>query len=157
MHKNYKQKYHKYKLKYLALKEMKGGYDDAGNKCIKDCIYVHKQDGLNYPWLNDVNGGLDHIEYMEPPNDPKQEWKQYGEHQWHSHCTWINHDPDVTVDEHIKAFVNPETRFAKLRFFFKNGKIIELDYDHAKDFYQREADYFREHNICKGFVKEPKK
>lgn len=113
--------------------------------CIKDCVYVHTPEGLNYPWLNDINGGLLKILYMEPPNS--NVWKEYSMKNWINHCK-INHNPEKLVEAHKKAFVNPKTRFAKLKYIFKNGTETEIDDKHAGIFYPKEAEYFKNKNIC---------
>lgn len=142
---NYKQKYTKYKNKYLGLK---GGQDNQSS-CIKQCMHVHMQEGLNYPWLNDIKGGLHKVQYMEPPNSG--EWKEYSEKTWRGHCKLVSHNADNLIYDHIKAFVNPDTRFAKLKYIFNNGEEIELDYKHAIEYYQKESEYFRKNNICENY------
>lgn len=114
--------------------------------CIVECAHVHSENGLNYPWLNDIHGGLKKIQFMEPPNSDV--WKDYTDEIWKIHCKVIDHTPDNLVTAHIDAFVNPKTRFAKLLFIFKDGAQIELDEKYALDFYTREADYFKAHSIC---------
>jgi hypothetical protein len=117
------------------------------NECVGECLTTHSVRGLNYPWLNDIHGGLMKIQYMEPPISGQ--WVDYTDDVWSTHCSLISHNPDTLVDEHINAFVNPDTRFARLQFIFNDGTVIQLeDMDTANDFYTREADYFRENNIC---------
>lgn len=114
--------------------------------CIDNCVYVHKQKGLNYPWLNHINGGLLKIQYMEPPTSGT--WLDYTDITWNAHCNVISHKPDELVAAHIQAFIDPNTRFAKLKFFFKNGLQAELDEEHAREYYNLEAEYFKKNNIC---------
>ena len=83
---------------------------------------------------------------MEPPDSGT--WQDYTDDIWKIHCKVIDHSPDNLVTSHIKAFVNPSTQFAKLKFIFKNGTEIELDEAHAIDYYTREANYFKTNNLC---------
>jgi len=127
------------------------------NPCFSNlscCSYTHSQEGLNYPWLNNVQGGLDHIEFQEPAPERAQEqrknpnsvpYKPYTIQTWQAHCKAINHSPSVLIEEHLKAFVYPQTRFAKLRWFFKNGAVVESDLvnvDFFRNVYQKEAAYY---------------
>jgi hypothetical protein len=115
-------------------------------KCIEECTHAHSEHGLNYPWLDDIHGGLDKIQFMEPPSSGR--WIDYTDEIWKIHCKVIDHNPDNLVKAHIDAFVDPKTRFAKLLFIFKDGVKVELDDRHAREFYAREADYFRRNGIC---------
>jgi hypothetical protein len=110
-------------------------------------LEAHSQNGLNYPWLNDIHGGLLKIQYMEPPNSGI--WKDYTDATWTIHCSVISHEPNNLIADHIRAFVNPQTRFARLKFIFNDHTQIELDEKYAIDFYQREANYFKSRsNSC---------
>jgi hypothetical protein len=100
------------------------------------CVHAHSETGLNYPWLAGVHGGLDHIQYEEPAGSGV--WKPYTDAIWAIHCKVISHDPAALVDAHVKAFVDPATRFARLAFFFRDGTVTEP----TREWYQLEADYF---------------
>lgn len=108
-------------------------------KC--NCSFAHKESGLNYPWLWKEFGVPKNIEYEEPPNSGN--WKSYTDEIWDIHCSKnvINHDPRVLVQEHVNAFINPETRFAKLRFTLeKNGNTWVQE--PIVRFYELERDFF---------------
>lgn len=109
--------------------------------CIHDCVKSHSKNGMNYPWLNQIHGGLSKIQFMEPPNSGQ--WNDYTEAIWTQHCKIIDHGANL-VDAHIKAFVDPKSRFAKLHFFFKDGTIMEP----IRQFYELERDWFKKNGIC---------
>ena len=112
-------------------------------KCSK-CAYAHKESGLNYVWLQPYYGKLLKVEYKEPAETGS--WRDYTDKIWDIHCNVINHR-DNLIDSHMKAFVNPETRFAKLRFIFnKNGIIYVREPD--RHFYELEKKYFEDNGIC---------
>src|SRR5579872_632479 len=102
-----------------------------------DCVSAHSENGQNYPWLAHIHGGLKKIQFMEPPNAGI--WSDYNDAIWKIHCAVISHNPANLVDSHMKAFVDPSTRFAKLKFSFKDGTDIELDENSGKEFYNLEA------------------
>lgn len=112
------------------------------NDCIKNCVISHSENGLNYPWLNHIYGGLIKIKFEEPPNSG--DWKDYNEDIWKIHCKVINHNPINLVDAHVNAFINPNTRFAKLEFYFKDGTIMEP----IIQFYELEKQWFEKYKIC---------
>lgn len=115
-------------------------------KCITNCLFAHKKEGLNYVWLEEQYGKVLKIEYKEPPDTG--EWLEYTDKIWKIHCKVVDHG-DNLVEEHIKAFVNPKTRFAKLKFtFLKNGNIYSREPDGS--FYVLEKMYFDRFGICKG-------
>lgn len=117
--------------------------------CIQTCINVHSESGENYPWLSDVHGGLDFIEYKEKAIGAN-DWTRYTENTWKAHCAKISHDPTNLVEAHRQAFLVPNSPI-KLRFHFKDGTVEELqDNEKYKDYYRREAAYFQEYQICKG-------
>lgn len=103
----------------------------------KTCVEVHSRSGLNYPWLRDIHGGLDYIQYEEPAGSGI--WRNYDRRIWEIHCRAISHSPDQLTDAHDKAFINPATRFARLAFHFRDGAVVEP----IREWYELEADYFR--------------
>lgn len=102
---------------------------------VDDCIYVHSEGGLDYPWLADIHGGLSHILWTEPPT--ADNWRPYNDAVWRNHCKMIDHTKNL-VENHMRAFVYPETRFARLMFVFKDGYKAEP----TRDFYEREQRWF---------------
>jgi hypothetical protein len=105
----------------------------SGNAGRVTCVDSHSQDGLNYPWLSDLHGGLDHVEYEEPAGSGV--WNVYTRDIWMTHCKVVSHKPGDLVAAHMRAFVDKGTRFARLMFFFRDGTTMEP----TQDFYQREA------------------
>lgn len=115
------------------------------NKCIEKCSYSHKRSGLNYEWLEPKFGEVLKIEFEEPPGSGK--WNPYTDRIWDIHCKVVDHSPDNLVDAHVKAFVNPKTRFARLKFMFKKlGKIYSME--PTREFYELEEEYFRKNGLC---------
>ena len=133
------------------------------NTCI-DCAYAHKENGLNYSWLNEEFGEVLKIEFEEPVEKNNLDfknrpifrngemignWKPYTDAIWNIHCQQdvINHTPSKLVEQHLTAFVYPDTRFARLRFtMMKNGKIYQTE--PTKRFYELERDFFS-NKTCK--------
>lgn len=112
--------------------------------CVNDCVKSHSQNAINYVWLNKLNHGkVLKVEFEEPANSNK--WTLYDDHWWQVHCDVLDHNPDNLVESHYKAFVHPQTRFARLRFTFQDGSVLEP----TKQFYELEAEYFKNHNHCK--------
>jgi hypothetical protein len=101
------------------------------------CVVSHSEDGYNYPWLRDVHGGLVYIEYEEPPGAGV--WRRYTRKTWEAHCRVVSHHPDTLAMDHLRAFVNPQTRFARLMFHFRDGTAMEP----APYFYELEAAWIR--------------
>ena len=101
------------------------------------CVQAHDAKMMNYPWLRNIHGGLSYILYKEPADTGS--WKMYTEDIWKLHCKNVDHDMNL-VDAHYDAFINPETRFAKLMFVFKDGTKMEP----IIEFYELEADWFDE-------------
>lgn len=87
------------------------------------CIQSHSEEGFNYPWLQHIHGGLAYIEYEEPPGSGV--WRRYTRQTWEAHCRVVSHDPANLAADHIEAFINPATRFARLRFNFRDGTAME--------------------------------
>jgi hexokinase len=42
-----------------------------------------------------------------------------------AHCRAISHRPADLVAAHVAAFITPQTRFARLRFHFADGTVME--------------------------------
>ena len=144
---DYKQKYEKYKRKYLELRRNNqvGGKNKPqySRKCINTCLTSHSQHGENYVWLNVLgNGPIVKIEFEEPVGSGN--WRLYTDKWWETHCIAVDHRPGSLAEAHIKAFVNPKTRFARKRFTFENGLITEP----TNQFYELEDEYFSKYGYC---------
>ena len=140
-------KYMKYKCKYIALKGgnqvKKEQRDEDVSPCKKECFYSHIQDGENYIWLNKLGyGSVVKIEFEEPVDSGH--WRLYNDKWWKAHCRVVDHHPDNLVKAHVKAFIDPKTRFARKRFTFSNGLVTEP----TAYFYELERDYFIAKDYC---------
>ena len=62
---------------------------------------------------------------------------------WETHCEVVSHGKNL-YNAHIKAFVDPKTRFARMLFEFSDGSLIEGN----KQFYQLEQEYYDQNNLC---------
>jgi hypothetical protein len=103
------------------------------------CVESHSEDGLNYPWLRHVHGGLAYVAYEEPPGTGV--WRRYTRAVWGAHCRAVSHDPASLVAAHMRAFVDPQTRFARLMFHFNDGTVMEP----VQEFYELEARWIALH------------
>ena len=118
--------------------------ESFSNECVSECVKSHSQTSGNYVWLNKLNHGrVLKVEFEEPANS--NNFILYNEKWWQVHCDVIDHNPDNLVESHYKAFVDPTTRFARLRFTFEDGAILEP----TKHFYELEAEYFKKNKLCK--------
>jgi hypothetical protein len=147
---DYYTEYAQMKNKYLKLKqELYGGAEpNKPNKpYCKECLITHTQnrpDG-GYVWLNKLGyGKVLKVEFEEPVGSGN--WRLYTDKWWVTHCRVISHNPKELAGAHIKAFVDPSTRFARMMFYFDSGKIVEA----TADFYRLEQEYFAEKEICRG-------
>jgi hypothetical protein len=114
----------------------------AKQSCLSACSQTHSQTGDDYVWLNPLgHGKVTKVYFEEPVGSGK--WTLYDDHWWNIHCKAIDHSPDNLVASHTRAFINPG-RFARLMFFFEDGTQTEP----TVQFYQLEADYFRNRNLC---------
>lgn len=146
-----------------VIQQVFGG--QQSNKCIH-CAYAHKKDGLNYSWLNNEFGNVQKIEFEEPVDTSNMDfqgrpvfrrgemvgnWKPYTDEIWEIHCKpdVINHSPDKLVEQHVDAFINHKSRFARLRFTLeKDGIVYQME--PTRRFYELERDFFSRHNrICR--------
>lgn len=98
------------------------------------CASMHEDIGDNYVWLQALgHGPVINIWFQEPLDGPI---RLYDRHWWEVHCKAIKHGKDL-VEDHINAFINPETRSIRLFFLFKDGTLTEP----TPIFYQLENDY----------------
>jgi hypothetical protein len=117
-------------------------FGPSSQGCIEKCAEVHSTNGKNYPWLSDIHGGVQRVQFMEPISSGV--WTEYTDKIWKIHCKVIDHNPANLVASHMAAFVNPETRSIKLNFIFNDGTQMEP----TQEFYEREAAYFSNQKIC---------
>jgi len=120
--------------------------------CINDCVYAHND--MNLPWLDYMNNGIDHVEYQEPVDNsvplsngkypPEVPWKRFTRSKWVEHCSKIDHTPSNLIKSHYDAYLNPDTKFATLRYVFRNGVVVQP----TPLFYRLESDWFKNSGTC---------
>ncbi|MDE2095840.1 MAG: hypothetical protein KGL39_01185 [Patescibacteria group bacterium] len=114
--------------------------------CNALCFDSHRKAGGNYEWLRAEYGTVLKIEFEEPANSGR--WVEYDDRWWHVHCDVIPHTVRDLVDAHVRAFVDPSTRFARLRFTFdQNGR--QYTAEPTRRFYELERDYFARRKPCR--------
>jgi hypothetical protein len=115
-------------------------------KIIKEmtfCTKSHSQNADNYPWLNDIHGGVKEVYYEEPAGSGN--WRKYDDTVWEAHCKVIKHNSVELVDDHLGSFVLPG-RFARLKFVFNDSFEINSDIENIEFFrgiYELEKNYFK--------------
>src|SRR5438309_437377 len=98
----------------FILKSLNYYREDFSGECTKDCVKAHSQSGNNYEWLDELgHGKVNKVEFEEPVGSNK--WTLYTDDWWHTHCKAVSHSTDL-VEAHVNAFIDPEKRFARLRF-----------------------------------------
>jgi len=137
-------RYRNAKSEYMKLKQHNiGGAKKKDKFECKDCVESHKSSGGNYEWLNVLGyGNVLRIEFEEPIDSGN--WRVYTDKWWKVHCGVIDHTPENLANAHIKAFVNKKTRFARKRFTFENGNVVEP----TEQFYELEQEYFKKRHMC---------
>jgi hypothetical protein len=108
-----------------------------------DCVVTHdEKHGRNYVWLDVLgHGPVERVWFEEPVGSSK--YVLYTTKWWETHCKAVSHGTDL-YNAHVKAFVDPKTRFAKMLFMFSDGSLIEGN----KEFYQLEQEYYDQHGLC---------
>jgi len=131
----------------------RGKKEDIGTACVYDTVFSHDQTGDNYVWLQPKYGKLLWVEFEEPAGSGV--WRHYDRYYWARHGCVVSHDPDRLVEEHVRYYVDPETKRINLRFWFEDpaGRVHPVA--PTREFYQLEADYFRQHQLCQGAVLSP--
>lgn len=143
---DYLQKYKKYKSKYLKLKQslqLGGHLKNISSTCIQNCLHSHSQNGDSFKWLEVLgHGRLLKVELEYPINSGN--WRPFDDKLWLQHCTTVGHDPGRLAKEHIKTYIDPATRTARLRFYFADGTVQEP----TPDFYHITEKYFKDNKLC---------
>lgn len=123
---------------YQSYRPMRNDEAFCGN-----CLRTHSQENPeNYEWLHELgHGKIISVFYEEPAMSG--DWKPYDMETWKTHCRVVSHGRDL-YEAHMKAFVNPQTRFARLRFNFEDGTSSEPN----SRYYELERDYFAKENLC---------
>lgn len=108
-----------------------------------DCLETHDQQyDQNYVWLDVFgHGPVDRVWFCEPPES--HEYVLYTTKWWETHCKVVSHYDDL-YEAHVKAFVDPKTRFARMIFLFEDGSLIEAN----EEFYRLEQEYYDHHGLC---------
>lgn len=91
-------------------------------------------------------GTLLWIDFEEPINSGN--WRTYDRYWWSRHGGAIDHSPDNLYQEHVRAFVNPKTKFINLLFWFQRPDGSVYSTPPNEHFYQLEAEYFRRWKLC---------
>ena len=109
----------------------------------EECLETHDQIYEdNYIWLDVLgHGRVMKVWFEEPVGSGNMRF--YTTKWWKVHCKVVSHGTDL-YDAHIKAFVDPKTRFAKLLFLFEDNSLIEAN----ETFYELEQQYFDDNNLC---------
>jgi len=127
----------------------------VSESCIRDVVESHDQRGWNYAWLTPYFGLLQWVDHREPAEritkqkrGPAAEWKTYGKWHWERHGAVIDHNPKTLVKEHVRYYVDADTRLIDLRFYFQlpNG-FVYVTFP-TRDFYRLERDWFARHGLC---------
>ena len=135
-------------------------------QCLIDCVNSHKQiNGADYIWLTKAGYGrvlaVDYEEpvqtqFLTPSGNPIYNsqaqiignWRRYDVRTWTTHCNVVSHVPQSLEQAHYNAFINPRTRFARLRFTFQypDGRVYQREPD--LNFYKLESAYFQQNHYC---------
>jgi len=112
-------------------------YDTAEEPVCLECLETHDQHFRNnYVWLTALgHGHVVRVWFQEPATTG--EIKLYTTEWWKAHCRVVDHGENLYI-AHVKAFVDPFTRFAKMIFQFEDGIQLEAD----ESFYALEQKYF---------------
>jgi hypothetical protein len=88
-----------------------------------DCVITHDEKyGRNYEWFDVLgHGHVIKVWYEEPVGSSK--FVLYTTKWWETHCEVVSRGKNL-YNAHIKAFVDPKTRFAKMLFEFSDGSLI---------------------------------
>src|SRR5687768_14446857 len=118
---------------------------------VHDVVHTHDQMGaLNYIWLAPWLGSQPlWIEFREPPG-PKSQWRHYNRYWWARHGCAVFHDPSRLVEDHVRSFVDPKTRFIELRFYFSTPSGFQYSASPTREFYEWEKLFFERHGLCSG-------
>ena len=109
----------------------------------RDCLVTHDQiNRNNYEWLDVLGHGRVINVWFEEPVDSEY-LRLYTTKWWKTHCKVVSHGTDLYKD-HVKAFVNPKTRFARLYFLFEDKSLIVAN----EEFYRLEQEYYDRHGLC---------
>ena len=109
----------------------------------QDCVLTHDQKQFNnYEWLNVLGHGRVIKVWFEEPVNSKN-FRFYTTKWWETHCKVVSHGKDL-YEAHVKAFVDPEKRFARLLYLFEDDSLIESD----EQFYRLEQAYYDKYGLC---------
>lgn len=125
---------------------------------LEKVFYAHSKGGDNHLWLRDIYGELLEV-YIEDPINTMYlddqgapiynmsgeiigEWKEFNEDMRITHCQSIDHRDDL-VEAHLRAYVYPESRFARLKYVFRKG-YNTYEKEACETFFQLERMYIEE-------------
>jgi hypothetical protein len=125
--------------------------------CIQETVDAHDQKGWNYAWLTPKFGRLMWIDHSEPSlritkkqGKPPSEWKTYNSWHYARHGSVVDHHPKELEKDHVRWFVDPDTKLIDLRFYLQlPSGLIYMTYP-IREFYRLEAEFFKHHGLCSG-------
>lgn len=121
-----------------------GGYQSERQAYCEKCLLTHDEVyGNNYVWLDVLGHGRVVRVWFKEPVDSK-EFVLYNTKWWETHCRVVDHGSNL-YDSHVRAFVDPKTRFARMLFLFEDGSLIEAN----EEFYRLEQEYFNSQKLCR--------
>ncbi len=119
-----------------------------------DVVTSHDQSFSNYLWLHPYYGIVLWIDFEEPAGSEK--WLTYDRYYWCRHSDVVNHHPDVLYEEHVREFINPETKSINLLFWFQRPDGSVYSMAPTEHFYELEAEYFKRWKLCDPDAPLPK-
>lgn len=131
---------------YLIEQGIKAGKEkNISDACVYDVVFSHNQRDGNYEWLQPEYGKLLWVDFYE---EKYGKWITYDVYWWTRHGSVVNHSPDKLVEDHVKWYVDPETKKIELRFWFQLPNGIVYATPPTRHFYELERDYFIRHHLC---------
>ena len=114
--------------------------------CVEDVVNSHDQAFGDYLWLWPKYGRLLWVDFEEPAESGI--WRTYDRYYWVRHACVVDHTPDQLYEEHVREYVNPETKKINLLFWFERPDGSVYSIAPTEDFYRLEAEYFQHQQLC---------
>lgn len=120
----------------------RGKRKDISTGDVIDTVLSHDQIHDSYVWLWPKFGKLLWVDFKEPAETG--EWRSYSTYYWGRHACIVSHNPskDQLVEEHVKTYVDPDTRSIELKFFFQKPDGEFYTMAPTREFYELEARFF---------------
>jgi hypothetical protein len=113
-----------------------------------DVVFSHDTSGDNYVWLWPTYGKVLWIDFQEPAG--QGEWRPYNKFFFGRHGALVSHQPEDLVEEHVRVYIDPETRKIALKFWFQRPDGSVYSKEPTRHFYELERDWFAKNNMCQG-------